>query len=280
MAESSRRSGQRFAGGRLHFQRLEQTSDGVFRILCQHGQGGRGIRQARRDFRLSGRTFGKVQRTYVKGQKRSDLSGLHYRNFHSRHGAYACEGYPESKRHHQGIRSGASDLHQSGYRFQRFFGQLWSLYSSGGRGFRSDVVAVFQRGIRQTGFVEFSTRRAVSRHALLEAVFGETCRQLVHKVLKETAEDLKAGNSLSQALAKHHEMPNIIIQMIHVGEESGELGNILKMLARFYEREVSTAVDTMVGLMEPVMIISLALGVGFLLASVLMPIYNMAGAIS
>ena len=101
-----------------------------------------------------------------------------------------------------------------------------------------------------------------------------------HKVLKETAEDLKAGNSLSQALAKHHEMPNIIIQMIHVGEESGELGSILKMLARFYEREVSTAVDTMVGLIEPVMIISLALGVGFLLASVLMPIYNMAGAIS
>ena len=50
------------------------------------------------------------------------------------------------------------------------------------------------------------------------------------------------------------------------------------MLARFYRREVFNAVDTLVGLIEPIMIVALGLGVGFLLAAVLIPIYNIAAA--
>jgi len=56
------------------------------------------------------------------------------------------------------------------------------------------------------------------------------------------------------------------------------LGSILKTMAAFYEREVINAVDTLVSLIEPVMIVLLGLGVGTLLASVLIPIYNIAGA--
>jgi type IV pilus assembly protein PilC len=66
--------------------------------------------------------------------------------------------------------------------------------------------------------------------------------------------------------------------MVKVGEETGELGKILKSLSNFYQREVMTAVDTLVSLIEPVMIVSLGLGVGILLAAVLMPIYNIASA--
>ncbi len=57
------------------------------------------------------------------------------------------------------------------------------------------------------------------------------------------------------------------------------MGNILDRLAKFYNREVNSAVDTLVALIEPAMIIVLALGVGFLLAAVLLPIYNTAGSI-
>jgi type IV pilus assembly protein PilC len=67
--------------------------------------------------------------------------------------------------------------------------------------------------------------------------------------------------------------------MVKVGEETGSLGNILKTLGRFYSREVNDAVDTLVSLIEPLMIVALGLGVGLLLASVLMPIYNVAGGI-
>jgi type IV pilus assembly protein PilC len=62
--------------------------------------------------------------------------------------------------------------------------------------------------------------------------------------------------------------------MVRVGEETGELGNILNTLAKFYNREVENAVDTVLGLIEPAMIIMLAVGVGGLVASVLMPIYS------
>jgi type IV pilus assembly protein PilC len=54
------------------------------------------------------------------------------------------------------------------------------------------------------------------------------------------------------------------------------MGKILETMARFYRREVNNAVDTLVTLIEPVMIVALAAGVAILLAAVLMPIYNIA----
>jgi len=98
-------------------------------------------------------------------------------------------------------------------------------------------------------------------------------------ILKDVAEDVKGGASISDALGKHDEIPGIMIAMIKVGEETGELGTILGTLAKFYRREVSNAVDTLVDLIEPLMIVFLGLGVGTLLAAVLIPIYNLAGGI-
>ncbi len=99
--------------------------------------------------------------------------------------------------------------------------------------------------------------------------------------LLETMEAVKGGKSLSIALGMHPlEIPKIMSQIILVGEETGSMGSILKMLAKFYQREVDEAIDTMVGLIEPFMIISLGIGVGLLLVSILVPIYNIAGGIS
>lgn len=95
-------------------------------------------------------------------------------------------------------------------------------------------------------------------------------------VLNDAIEAVKSGSSVSEALGRHPEIPGIMIQMMRVGEETGELGNILKTLAHFYAREVNNAVDTLVSLIEPAMVILLGLGVGFLLASILIPIYNIS----
>ncbi len=98
-------------------------------------------------------------------------------------------------------------------------------------------------------------------------------------ILTDAANQVKAGVALSNTFSKYDaEIPGIMVQMIKVGEETGQLGTILKTLSKFYQREVITAVDTLVSLIEPVMIVSLGLGVGVLLASVLMPIYNIASA--
>ena len=100
------------------------------------------------------------------------------------------------------------------------------------------------------------------------------------KVLHQVGEDVKGGASISDALARHAEIPGIMSAMVKVGEETGKLGDILATLAKFYQREVTTAVDTLVDLIEPLMIVFLGLGVGILLAAVLIPIYNLAGSIS
>jgi len=99
-------------------------------------------------------------------------------------------------------------------------------------------------------------------------------------ILKKAMEDIKAGSSLSNALDNQAEIPGIMVQMIKVGEETGQLGSILKTVGDFYKREVDNAVDTLIGLIEPAMIIVLGFGVGILLISVLLPIYNLAGGIA
>jgi type IV pilus assembly protein PilC len=113
-------------------------------------------------------------------------------------------------------------------------------------------------------------------------ITGDVVGSLAYKqLLKEVADSVKSGLSLSASFEKHpDQIPGILVQMVQVGEETGSLGTILKTLTDFYAREVDGAVDTLVGLIEPVMIVVLGLGVGILLVSVLMPIYNMAGSIS
>ena len=113
-------------------------------------------------------------------------------------------------------------------------------------------------------------------------ITAEVVGSLVYqRLLGEVADGVKSGLALSVAFEKHRaEIPGILVQMIQVGEETGSLGTILKTLTDFYKREVDDAVDTLVGLIEPVMIVVLGLGVGILLVSVLMPIYNLAGGIS
>ena len=99
-------------------------------------------------------------------------------------------------------------------------------------------------------------------------------------ILQDTVEEVQGGNNISSAFSKHEEIPQIMVQMIKVGEETGSIGKILKTLANFYNKEVTNTVDTLIGLIEPAMIVLLGVGVGGLLMSVMVPIYNVAGGIS
>ena len=103
--------------------------------------------------------------------------------------------------------------------------------------------------------------------------------EVYKKILMDTVEKIKGGDPMSKALSESKEIPGIMLQMIRVGEETGELGNILKKIATFYKREVDTSVDTIISLIEPAMIVLLGLGVGSVLAAVMLPIYNIAGSI-
>lgn len=111
-------------------------------------------------------------------------------------------------------------------------------------------------------------------------IAGDVVGNTVFKnILIDAVEEVKGGNSISNAFNKHEEIPQIMVQMIKVGEETGSVGKILKTLANFYNKEVVNVVDTLIGLIEPAMIVLLGVGVGGLLMSVMIPIYNVAGGI-
>ena len=101
--------------------------------------------------------------------------------------------------------------------------------------------------------------------------------KVYQKILYDSGEAVKGGKTLSESLSEHpRELPGIMIQMMKVGEETGEVGTILKTVAHFYNREVTQAIESLVSLIEPLMIVMLGGGVAILLASVLVPIYNIA----
>ena len=110
-------------------------------------------------------------------------------------------------------------------------------------------------------------------------VTGEVVDNMVYKeIIQAALSEVKGGRSFADAIAEYPEIPGVLTQMVKVGEETGSLAEILTTLANFYRREVNNAVDTLIGLIEPIMIVLLGLGVGTLLASVLMPIYNLTNS--
>ncbi len=99
------------------------------------------------------------------------------------------------------------------------------------------------------------------------------------KLMGRVSEKVQTGKSFSKALYEEPLVPNILVQMVHIGEETGELAYILKNLATFYRRELDTAIDSMIGLIEPAMIVSLGIGVGVLVSAILLPMYSLSDAI-
>lgn len=113
----------------------------------------------------------------------------------------------------------------------------------------------------------------------LEVTADVVDNRVYREIMENTLMEVKGGRSFADTIAEYPEIPGVLSQMAKVGEETGNLSEILGTLSEFYRREVNNAVDTMIGLIEPLMIVLLGLGVGTLLASVLLPIYNISGSI-
>lgn len=113
----------------------------------------------------------------------------------------------------------------------------------------------------------------------LEVTADVVDNTVFQEILSETLESVQGGQSFAVSLSEHKHIPDVLTQMAQIGEESGNLSNILNTLSDFYRREVNEAVDTMISLIEPAMMVLLGLGVGFLLTSVLLPIYNLTSTI-
>ncbi len=96
--------------------------------------------------------------------------------------------------------------------------------------------------------------------------------------LSVVAKDVEKGNSLATSIAKHQTFPLIVSQMVSVGEQTGKLDEILNRVAAFFETESEHEIKNLSAAIEPLIMIVLGLGVGFLVVAIIVPIYNLTSA--
>ena len=99
------------------------------------------------------------------------------------------------------------------------------------------------------------------------------------KVIIEMAEKIKKGGKLNEVIKTSPKLfPPVVTQMIAVGEETGELDNILIELAELYEEEVDQIMENLPAIIEPLLILTLGLGVGGIAVAIIMPMYSITSA--
>jgi len=104
--------------------------------------------------------------------------------------------------------------------------------------------------------------------------------KVYENIIQEARERVRVGETISSAFSKYpKEIFPLVTQMVAVGEKTAQLDNILEKVALFYQQDVDRTVDNMTQLIEPIMILILGGGVGFLVSSILMPIYNIASGL-
>ena len=96
----------------------------------------------------------------------------------------------------------------------------------------------------------------------------------IDKMFLQVVDEVKQGSPVSTALSKTEIFEGMFCSIIYVGEESGALDEILEKTADFYEEEADAAVTRLVGLMEPLMIIILGVGIGLVLAAIFPMLYG------
>lgn len=103
--------------------------------------------------------------------------------------------------------------------------------------------------------------------------------KVLEKAVATARENIKEGESIAIPLKRSGEFPPIVIQMISIGEQSGDLEEMLDTLADSYEKEVRYTMDRLTSMLEPIMIVVLAVVIGFIVFAVVMPILKINDAV-
>jgi type IV pilus assembly protein PilC len=102
---------------------------------------------------------------------------------------------------------------------------------------------------------------------------------LMDKVLQGTSEDVRKGQSIGMSLEAQGVFPTMLTQMMRIGEETGTLDSIMEKTAEYYDNEVETATQQLSTLIEPLIIVFLAVVVGFIVIAMLLPMFEMYSAV-
>jgi type IV pilus assembly protein PilC len=113
----------------------------------------------------------------------------------------------------------------------------------------------------------------------LEISSATTGNWMIEKALLDTKDAVSRGKTLAEPLAKISYFPNMVTQMISIGEQTGNIDQMLSKVADFYEDEVTNATDAMTSLLEPILMVVLGGIIAVIVIAMYLPIFNMANTI-
>jgi type IV pilus assembly protein PilC len=113
----------------------------------------------------------------------------------------------------------------------------------------------------------------------LESVGGASGNHIYMMATKEIQGKVSTGTTLTSAMQESNVFPNMVIQMVSIGEESGALDSMLGKVADFFEAEVDDAVEAISSLMEPMIMVVLGVVIGGMVIAMYLPIFKIGQAV-
>ena len=113
----------------------------------------------------------------------------------------------------------------------------------------------------------------------LEITARTAGNRVIHDAVMESRAAIAGGKSIAEPLKETEVFPPMVTQMIHVGEETGDLDGMLSKIADFYDEEVDVAVESLLKALEPALIVILGTIVGGMIVAMYLPIFSLVSAI-
>jgi type IV pilus assembly protein PilC len=146
-------------------------------------------------------------------------------------------------------------------------------------------VPVFGSLFHKTALSRFSStlsmllRSGVPILQALDIVIDTVNNKIVANAVFDVQNSVREGESISKPLSRHSVFPAMVVQMIAVGEETGQVDTMLEKVAEFYDQEVEASVDSLTSLIEPILIAIVGAFVGMAVIALYMPMFNIINLI-
>jgi type IV pilus assembly protein PilC len=108
----------------------------------------------------------------------------------------------------------------------------------------------------------------------LEVVGGTTGNAVIGVAMDDMRDSVRMGGQMSTALQRHPMFPSMVVQMLEVGEETGQITDMLDKVADYYDREVETATDSLTSAMEPLLVVLLGAVIGTMVICLYLPMFS------
>jgi type IV pilus assembly protein PilC len=168
---------------------------------------------------------------------------------------------------------GLLTLYKRSVKFQHFMGRAILKVPVVGNILRQSAIARYSRTLGVT----FAA--GVPLVEALDSVANATGSVVYNDAVKRIREDVSVGHQLQLAMRQTNLFPNMVVQMVAIGEEAGALDKMLFKVAEFYEQEVNNAVDALSSLLEPFIMVIIGVLVGGMVIGMYLPIFKLAAVV-